>query len=406
MATAVETPATEETNVIGSPAQYDCWRRNVPFIYDLCISHALEWPSLTVQWLPEVSHDSAKHCDVHRIILGTHTNEEQNHLLVATISVPKEAATPPGEHSDLGISRARNKLDIVQRINHEGEVNRARYMPQKPTVIATKTPAADVLVFDLSLHPKQPVDKSVIPDVRLKGHEKEGYGLAWNPLKRGHLISSSDDCTICLWDITKSDKTLKALSIFRGHSSVVEDVTWHTLHDNEFASVGDDHNLLIWDTRKSDYTAPAQKVVASEKEVNCVQFSPFSEFILATGGADQLVKLWDTRNLKSELHSFDNHKDEVFNLNWSPHEETVLASSGADRRLCLWDLNKIGDEQNGDDAKDGPPELLFTHAGHCAKISDFTWSPSEPWMLASVSEDNVIQAWKPCESLCESNDSN
>ena len=187
-------------------------------------------------------------------------------------------------------------------------------MPQKPTVIATKTPSADVLVFDLVNHPKQPSNKAVTPDVRLKGHKKEGYGLAWNPLRRGHLISSSDDHTICLWDIsgtTSASKELQATSIFKAHTAVVEDVTWHTLHEYEFASVGDDHHLLIWDTRKTDYTSPAQKVLASSKEVNCVQFSPFSEFILATGGADQLVKLWDTRNLKSELHSFDNHKDEV-----------------------------------------------------------------------------------------------
>lgn len=31
------------------------------------------------------------------------------------------------------------KVEIVQRINHDGEVNRARYMPQNPFVIVTKT---------------------------------------------------------------------------------------------------------------------------------------------------------------------------------------------------------------------------------------------------------------------------
>lgn len=282
-------------------------------------------------------------------------------------------------------------------------------MPQQPNIVATKTPTSDVLVFDMDKHPRQPADTVVRPDLRLKGHTKEGYGLAWNPIRPGMLLSSSDDFTICLWDINEGIKTssttgnrdLQAHAIYKGHEAVVEDVTWHTLHDNEFASVGDDHCLRIWDTRRNDYTQSVQKVQASTREVNCVQFSPFSEFILATGGADKLVKLWDTRNLKSELHCFDNHKDEVFNLNWSPHEETVLASSGADRRLCLWDLNKIGDDQSPDDSQDGPPELLFTHAGHTAKISDFTWSPMQTWLLASVSEDNVIQVWKPSEVLCE-----
>lgn len=31
------------------------------------------------------------------------------------------------------------KIEVIQRINHDGEVNRARYMPQNPFIIATKT---------------------------------------------------------------------------------------------------------------------------------------------------------------------------------------------------------------------------------------------------------------------------
>ena len=31
------------------------------------------------------------------------------------------------------------------------------------------------------------------PDIRLKGHSKEGYGLSWNPNLNGNLLSASDD---------------------------------------------------------------------------------------------------------------------------------------------------------------------------------------------------------------------
>jgi len=33
-------------------------------------------------------------------------------------------------------------------MNHEGEVNRARYMPQNPVLIGTKSPNAEVFIFD------------------------------------------------------------------------------------------------------------------------------------------------------------------------------------------------------------------------------------------------------------------
>lgn len=53
------------------------------------------------------------------------------------------------------------KIEIIQKINHEGEVNRARYMPQNSNVIATKTPSSDVLIFDHSKHPAKPADKGL-----------------------------------------------------------------------------------------------------------------------------------------------------------------------------------------------------------------------------------------------------
>lgn len=101
--------------------------------------------------------------------------------------------------------------------------------------------------------------------------------------------------------------------------------------------------------------------------MNCLSFNPYSEFILATGSADNTVALWDLRNLKLKLHSLESHKDEVIQVHWSPHNETFLASSGTDHRLDIWDLSKVGEEQFPEDAEDGLPEL-FIHGGHTAKV--------------------------------------
>ena len=60
---------------------------------------------------------------------------------------------------------------------------------------------------------------------RLRGHQKEGYGLSWNPNLNGYLLSASDDHTICLWDINatpKENRIIDARTIFTGHTAVVE----------------------------------------------------------------------------------------------------------------------------------------------------------------------------------------
>jgi hypothetical protein len=31
--------------------EYKVWKKNTPFLYDCVITHALDWPSLTVDWL-------------------------------------------------------------------------------------------------------------------------------------------------------------------------------------------------------------------------------------------------------------------------------------------------------------------------------------------------------------------
>lgn len=275
-------------------------------------------------------------------------------------------------------------------------------MPQNPCLIATRTVSGQVHVFDYTKHPMNPTDSVCSPDIRLAGHTKEGYGMSWNHLIAGNLITGSDDTTICHWDLngyTKDQNVLNPTTIYTGHTSVVEDVAWHMLHDSIFASVGDDKKMMLWDTRNANKTKPLHSIDAHDAEVNCVAFNPFSEFILATGSADKTAALWDLRNLKQRLHTFESHHDEVLQLSWSPHNETILASAGADRRVNIWDLARIGEEQTPQDAEDGPPELLFIHGGHTSKISDFSWNSNDPWVMCSAAEDNVIQVWQMASNL-------
>ena len=327
--------------------EYKIWKKNTPFLYDLVVTHALEWPSLTVQWLPDRVEHPDKDYASQKLILGTHTSEhEQNYLMIAEAQLPLESAEVDGREYDDesgeagGFGSGGAKVKVVQHINHDGEVNRARYMPQNSFVLATKTVSADVYVFDYTKHPsKADADSGCQPNIRLKGHLTEGYGLSWSPFKSGHLLSGSDDAQICLWDVTGGDgaRELDAQTIYKGHLSVVEDVAWHAKHEHMFGSVGDDKHLILWDTRAVPASAAVLDIEAHDAEVNCLSFNPYNETLLATGSADKTVNLFDIRNTKKPLHTFEHHTEEVFQIGWSPKSETVLASCGADRRMMIWD---------------------------------------------------------------------
>ncbi|CCA70148.1 probable Chromatin assembly factor 1 subunit c [Serendipita indica DSM 11827] len=392
--------------------EYKIWKKNAPYLYDVVITHALDWPTLTCQWFPDREVVPGKPFTNHRLLLGTHTSgQAPDFVQIASLQLPKrdELVAPAAPRA--------SPFTITQKINHDGEINRARYMPQNPDLIATKTTSGDVWVFDRTKHPNKPEKEGVFkPDIILSGQSKEGFGLTWNESKAGHILSSSEDSTVCYWDIQsypKSPSPLTAVTTFKGHESCVNDVSWNAYQENVFASVGDDGMLVIWDIRQGDkpayrYQAHGGAKSGSRPEILSVAYSPANEFLLLTGGADQTIALHDMRTTSVEtasrnasnsnrLHTFHAHTDEVMHVVWSPHVPSVFASGSADRRVNIWDMAQIGLEQTPDDAEDGPPELLFVHGGHMARIADLGWAPSveDRWTLVSAGEDNVVMIWSP-----------
>lgn len=71
--------------------EYKIWKKNAPFLYDVVITHCLDWPSLTCQWLPDRNVVEDGDYAEHKLILGTHTSgEEMNKLMIATVRLPTE----------------------------------------------------------------------------------------------------------------------------------------------------------------------------------------------------------------------------------------------------------------------------------------------------------------------------
>ena len=97
---------------------------------------------------------------------------------------------------DSGINKGESKIEIETRINHDGEVNKARPNPNQPNFIATKTTKGEVHVFDYHRHPPKPSDTTVTPILRLQGHTQEGFALCWNTIKSGYLLSGASDCKV------------------------------------------------------------------------------------------------------------------------------------------------------------------------------------------------------------------
>jgi histone-binding protein RBBP4 len=111
------TPAS--TPPTAAEMEYRNWKRNAAVLYDLVISHPLEWPSLTVKWLTR-SHRSP------RLVVGTHTSDEANGL-------GRGASAPTSPRCSRRCLGRRRPVPVHVRLQRGAtpcEVNRARCMPQ------------------------------------------------------------------------------------------------------------------------------------------------------------------------------------------------------------------------------------------------------------------------------------
>lgn len=111
-----------------------------------------------------------------------------------------------------------------------------------------------------------------------------------------------------------------------------------------------------------------------------------------TGARDNLIKLWDIRNLKEEVRTFRSHKKEITGticlfrsnpvfcaaLAWHPHYETLFASGSFDGVIHFWHCNET----------ESPAEIC---GAHDQAVWDMAWHPL-CHMLATASNDGSTRS--------------
>jgi histone-binding protein RBBP4 len=393
--------------------EYKIWKKNSVFLYDMLYGRALEWPTLTTQWLPDKTAVEGTNMSTHRMILGTHTSgQAQNYVQICHVDIPdpntpdlSELNEERGEVGGYGNAKKPFDFRVVQRINHPGEVNKARYQPQNPDIIASLCVDGKVLIFDRTKHPLQPKGDAIKSEAELVGHDKEGFALGWSPLKEGHLVTGNEDTTVRTWDLksgfSKGNSSISPTATYTHHSATVNDVQYHPSYPFLIGSVSDDLTWQIVDTRKPTHTTALYKKLAHVDAVNCIAFNPLIETLFTTGSADKTVAMWDMRNFKEKLHTLQHHVEDVIGMQWNPVDHGILATSSYDRRICIWDIERVGREQTPEEAEDGPPELIYKHGGFTNRISDFDWNKNDPWFMLGAAEDNQLQIFRPARKLVE-----
>ena len=178
-------------------------------------------------------------------------------------------------------------------------------------------------------------------------------GTPGAPSSGNLLVSASRDKTLKVWDVT----TGYCMMTLRGHTGWVRDV--FPSPDGRFLlSTGDDMSARLWDISASN---PESKLtmVGHQHYIECCALAPPASYkylaplaglkkppspnstaeFMATGSRDKTIKIWDARG--TCLITLVGHDNWVRALVFHPSGKYLLSVSD-DKSLRCWDLSQEG----------------------------------------------------------------
>ncbi|KAL9188779.1 hypothetical protein ACHAXT_007157 [Thalassiosira profunda] len=135
---------------------------------------------------------------------------------------------------------------------------------------------------------------------------------------------------------------------------------------------------------------PLQSVRAHSSNLSGLAFGHNNPNTLLTGSWDHGLKVYDVNRMDCTLAL--NGSRVVTSLNRCSNSD-VVATGGPDHTVRLWDMRTSGN----DSGNSGMDKTL--KQSHKAWVSAVRWSPSDPFVLASASHDGTLKVWDIRSSL-------
>ncbi|GMM36261.1 transcriptional modulator [Saccharomycopsis crataegensis] len=381
--------------------EYKIWKKTVPLLYQTIQLKILPYSSPVFEWLSNgVTYDASKNHVSAKFLLAKNSPSNDEYVgmfqlgeveLPATLASHTKHSVPipsgPPDHSKLRISNEWKHDDLIEII---------RINPKSRKLATFGASSGDISIYDFL------VDSSSSSNnpIKLKYHKKPGTALEWKPSDQNVLISGSRDATIALWDISSSSAAAPVSTITS--TSPITDLSWNHHYPHIFAASSQSPDLEVYDINNP--STPIYHIPNAHKSncyVTSVEFHSSISTMLATGGTDNVINLWDLRYCGRPFRTLFGPADSISQLKFHPNNANILTSVSDDRRVYIWDMNEISagdydEEIRRDIGEEGEdPCLKFIHGGHTGKINDISISSELVDVYGSVGEDGSVEVWKP-----------
>ena len=190
--------------------------------------------------------------------------------------------------------------------------------------------------------------------------------LAWSPGAGKWLAAVGAEEAVSLFDVAGGARTS-----LEGHQGPVNAAAFSP-EGKLLATGGSDGTVHLWDAATS---APRATLNASDKPVNSIAFSTDGK-LLAAAGDDRIIHIFDVAS-RRQKRQISGAPDAILSVAFSPHA-TIVASSGKDQAVRTWRVS------NG--------EARSAWNGHGGHVRAVAFAPDGE-TLASASIDGTIRLW-------------
>mmetsp|Transcript_73060 Transcript_73060/g.152539 ORF Transcript_73060/g.152539 Transcript_73060/m.152539 type:complete len:403 (-) Transcript_73060:14-1222(-) len=192
----------------------------------------------------------------------------------------------------------------------------------------------------------------------------------------------------------KAEAAKRPLVYWQAHEKSVLDMAFAPSEPRQLVSVGAEGTVAIWD---SETGLLDSRLAGHIGAVNCCAISPINEELIATGGEDHTVRLWDLSDVDPGSVAAKSSREKPLGLNLAHFtlkghqggiaalkfcgDGKLLASTSKDCDVRIW----IPDLKN--------PTLLAKFPAHEAWVRDLQWTSDQKYIYTAAT-DGMIYAWE------------
>jgi len=243
---------------------------------------------------------------------------------------------------------------------------------------------------------------------KIWAHQEGVNALAIDRFEGRLLLSGGAGSSIKIWDLDSSStlsgvQTLKPRGIIsktsNAHKFGITHLSFYPFDSAAFLSSSYDHYLKLYstDTLETSASFDLGSIIYTHA------LSPIaSHLLVACATQHPAIRLVDLRTSYS-AQSLAGHHGALLSLAWSPTSEHILASGGADGTIRLWDIRKSAgtlgvldiEDSTGVVGRDGlglAARPRDSGKAHHEAVNGISWT-DDGMHLISAGQDNHVRVW-------------